>query len=221
MMLLYKLTDGKGQTYGGTQWAEGVTHEAALGDGPLCTKFWIHAYRGPLTAVMMNPVHANFLTCRLWEAEGEVGMDDGTKVACKALTLGKELPLPIVTAAQRVRFAILAVQSCNHVGIPEWKWNQWAADWKWNQWAADWLTGKDRTVRAALAAAEVAKAAVGRMATALAAAEVAGAASVAGAAAGVVTAATAWAAAEVASTSLDLEKLARQAVEEEKEVTCG
>ena len=40
MTTLYKLTDEHGQTYGGTQWGEGVSHKAKPGDGPLCSEHW-------------------------------------------------------------------------------------------------------------------------------------------------------------------------------------
>ena len=41
---------------------------------PLCTAGFIHFYRDPLLAILMNPIHANFAKLRLWECEvqGEV-----------------------------------------------------------------------------------------------------------------------------------------------------
>ena len=53
MITLYKLTDGDGQTRGGTQWGPGVSH-SGTGKGELCGPGWIHAYEHPLIAVLLN-----------------------------------------------------------------------------------------------------------------------------------------------------------------------
>ena len=84
-MKLYKLTNAKDQTYGETQWGEGVEHTTD-GFGDLCGPGWLHAYTDPLLAVLLNPLHAGFCTPHLWEAEGEIGRNDnGLKVGCKRL----------------------------------------------------------------------------------------------------------------------------------------
>ena len=140
MIKLYKLTDGDGQTRGGTQWGPGVSH-SGTGKGGLCGPGWIHAYEHPLIAVLMNPIHANFKNPRLWEAKGEVGLRDGQlKCGCKTLTTVREIPLPEITAEMRVRFAILCAKEV-------------CADLSWNAWADKWLSGEDRSVEAAKAAA--------------------------------------------------------------------
>ena len=139
-MKLYKLTDQKGQTRNKTQWGEGVMHTAP-GTGELCTSGWLHAYTDPLLAVLMNPVHANIADPQLWEAEGEVGKADGTKVGCAELTTMCRMELPTITTEQRVRFALLCA-------LAVYKEPSFVA------WANDWLSGKDRTREAAARAVQ-------------------------------------------------------------------
>ena len=146
-MLLYKLTDTKGQTKYGTQWGVGVTHNKPVVANPtLCSDEVLHAYTSPLLAVLMNPAHAAFSVPRLWEAIGEVVVSDGTKVGVFQLTTTKEISLPIITAKQQTRFAILCA-------LEVYK------DSKFKQWAERWLSGKDRSRKAAYAAAYAANAA--------------------------------------------------------------
>lgn len=132
-MKLYKLTDEQGRTFAGTQWAEGVEHEArGQEDLPLCSDGWIHAYENLLVGVMMNPIHADFKNPRAWEAEGEVGLREGElKCGCRKLRVVREVPVPEVTTEQRVRFAI----GCG--------WDR--ASEEWRTWARKWLSGEDGT----------------------------------------------------------------------------
>jgi hypothetical protein len=212
---LYKLTDEQDRTRGGTQWGEGVTHEAS-GEGELCGPGWIHAYTDPLLAVLLNSIHANFRSPHLWEATGVVGKTDhGLKVGCTRLTTLRRVPLPEVTTEQRVRFGILcALAVCDEPG--------------WRVWAERWLSGEDRTAEAAaraeseLAAGAAARAEAATQA-AWAAVEATWAAewtaraspsAAAGAAAWAAVEAT-WAAEWTAQASpLDLPSLARRAIEE-------
>jgi hypothetical protein len=176
--MIYKLTDGDGQTRGGTQWGPGVSH-SGTGEGELCGPGWIHAYEHPLVAVLLNPIHADFKHPRLWEAEGEIAIRDGQlKCGCKTLTTIREIPLPEITTEMRVRFAILCAKDV-------------CADLSWNAWANGWLSGEDRSAEAAYRSAEAAYAAQ----AAAAAAEAAWAAYAAYAAARAAAAAeAAWAA---------------------------
>jgi hypothetical protein len=153
---LYKLTDAKGQTYGATQWGDGIEHTAS-GIGELCGPGWIHAYAGSdsdpeagaLLAVLLNPTHGNFDAPRLWLAEGEVGkLDHGLKVGCTRLRTLREVPLPSVSLTQRVRFGIL----CALAVCPS---SKWGANFR--QWAAKWLAGADRTAESAWAAEAAAR----------------------------------------------------------------
>jgi hypothetical protein len=144
-MKLYKLTDENAQTYGGCQWGEGVTHTAS-GEGELCGPGWIHAYEHPLLAVLHNPIHGNFENPRLWECEttDENPLRDGqVKLGVRNLTTIREIPLPVVTPEQRVRYAILCGKAVYD-------------DPAWLRWAEDWLSGKDRSAEAAAAAARAA-----------------------------------------------------------------
>ena len=142
MTRLYKLTDAAGRTRNNTQWGPGVTH-SGTGTGDLCSEGWIHAYTHPLLAVLLNPIHANFAEPRLWEAEGDVALDDrGLKVGCKTLTTLREAPVPAVTLEQRVRFGILCARKV-------------CADPTWLTWAERWLSGEDRSKENARVAAVV------------------------------------------------------------------
>ena len=141
MSKLYKLTDEKGQTRGGTQWGPGVSH-SGTGCGGLCSPGWIHAYEHPLLAVLLNPIHGDFKTPRLWEAEGEIALRDGQlKCGCVTLTTIRELPLPHVTTEMRVRFAILCAQRV-------------CRDAAWNGWANGWLLNSAGSRSAEAAEAE-------------------------------------------------------------------
>src|SRR5271157_1206273 len=108
-MKLYKLTDSINCTLGDTQWGENVTHTATgPADGDLCSSSWIHAYESPLLAILLNPIHANFVSPQLWEATGKIKKrDHGLKVGCRRLKTLRQIPLPKITIEHRVRFAIL------------------------------------------------------------------------------------------------------------------
>lgn len=148
-MKLYKLTDENGQTYGGCQWGENITHgedELLEGEGPLCSGHWYHAYQDPVLAVLMNPAHANFENPKLWEAEGNLNRVEPDKVGCRSLTTLREISLPEVTTTQRAAFGILAaLEVCDKPYFVA--------------WANKWLTGKDKSAETTWAAARAAEAA--------------------------------------------------------------
>jgi len=203
---LYKLTDKNGRTKGETQWGEGVTHSGTGEDG-LCGEGFIHAYEDPLIAVLLNPIHADFKTPRLWEAEGEIALREGQlKCGCVSLTTVREIPLPEVTTEQRVRFAILCAKAVSR-------------DAEWNKWADKWLRGEDRSKAGAARAARAADAAAAARAATWAAwaVEAAGAARRAARAAARAAEAGALAAeagaGAAAVEALDLCALAKKAVE--------
>lgn len=139
-MKLYKLTDQNKETMNHTVWGEGIEH-TATGRGPLCSPGWLHAYTDPLLAVLLSPIHTRIENPRLWECEGDVGMDDnGLKVGCTRLKTIREIELPVVTTEQRVKFGILCALEMNR--------NE-----EFEAWARGWLDGTDRTEAAARAAA--------------------------------------------------------------------
>jgi len=201
---LYKLTRPDDTTTRGTRWGPGVTR-TAKGDGEpkLCSRTVIHAYRDPLLALLMDPIQAGFgAGAHLWEATGEVVVDDGTKVGCRSLTTVRRLRKPRLTTEQRVRFAILAAKAVYH-------------DPAWLRWADGWLDGSNRGPDAADAAAWAAEAAwAAKAAAAAAEAEAAEAAWAAAAAAAWAAARAGEAAREAAAADrrLDLVALAQEAV---------
>lgn len=137
---LYKLTDAWGTTSGGIQWGENITHAATgSADQPLCSDGWIHAYEHPDLAVLLNPIHGQFIYPRLWEARGVIGKKKGqTKCGCRELTTVREVPLPRWSIVQSVAFGILcALEVCK--------------DPQFVMWAERWLSGVDRTEESAAA----------------------------------------------------------------------
>lgn len=135
---LYKLTDQNCCTFGGTQWGPCLQHRAT-GDRKqgLCSDGWIHAYESPLLAVFMNPIHACFDNPILWEARGIIEKRDGQLACgCRVLTTVRELPLPVITEEQLIKFAIycaLEVYEEEHFVT----------------WAINWLSGDNRSKDAA------------------------------------------------------------------------
>ena len=160
MAKLYKLTDVDGYTRNNTRWGKNVTHTTD-GSGELCGPGWLHAYTDPLLAVLLNPIHCNYSSFRLWEAEGEIGKNDmGLKVGTRSLTTIREIPIPKITIKQKIRFAIFCAMAVYN-------------DTTWTDWAKQWLSGKGRSADAAAGAAEAAEAEAETAAAARAAAEVA------------------------------------------------
>lgn len=140
--IVYKLTDEDMRTHGGYQWVLGE-ERTFPGKGQLCTSAYAHAYRSPALAVLMNPVHAYFSKPRLFRAPAVVERDSGTNLGCTWIRLDCEMELPQVTTVQRVEFAI-RVASVVY------------SDPDWQRWAWRWLTGEDRRLAAARAAARTA-----------------------------------------------------------------
>jgi len=173
MTILYKLTDENDQTCGQTQWGENISHTESGEGGLYGQGGWIHAYTDPLLAIFLNPLHDNFKSPHLWEAEGEVEKTDhGLRVGTTRLTTIRRLPLPDVTTEHYIKFAILCTKE-RDFGTPQ-----------WHLWADKWLSGEDRSKEAAMAAeaaanASLAEATVAAVFAASAAADATCAASVA------------------------------------------
>ena len=147
MPIAYKLTDQKMRTYNGFQWKLNKPVETP-GAGNLCSCGWLHFYEHPLLAVLHNPIHADIENPRLFEAKvsGKCLKDRQLKIGYTKATLIKELPLPVVALNQRIAYGILCAKiTCK--------------DKTFIKWANNWLSGKDRTVDAAHAAAHAAYAA--------------------------------------------------------------
>lgn len=205
MSTLYKLTNHLGQTYNKTQWGENISH-SGTGKGNLCGPGYIHAYLSPELAVLLNPIHADFIKYLLWEATGDIIKNNkDLKVGCVTLTTIKQISIPNITLEQRVYFAILCSKSVyfNETYI---------------QWANNWINNIDRTAAAARTAAYAAapRTAAARAANAAihaaAAANAANAANTAAYAADYAAYAAAYAA-DYAAADLNLISLAKLAVE--------
>jgi hypothetical protein len=144
-MKVYKLTGADGYTRNRTLWGENVTHTAKYkSSSVLCSNSWIHFYVDPNVAVLMNSVHVDFVNPLLWEAEtgGEILLEP-LKGGSKSLTTIKQIPLPQITDAQKVAFAILCAMEV-YKGE------------KWTKWAQSWLDGSDRSSNSAANAAATA-----------------------------------------------------------------
>ena len=131
-MKRYKLTEKNmmtGLTYTPIRWEIGKEQEAS-GQGGLCGSGWIHVYTNPVLAVMLNPIHADFINPRIFECEceGKSKTDHGLKEGWTKVTLTKELPLPEITIEQGIKFAILCTKKVY-------------TDSAWIRWAEDWVSG--------------------------------------------------------------------------------
>ena len=199
---IYKLTNQNVQTRGGFQWALAEWREAN-GKGGLCSDGMLHCYSHPLLAVLLNPIHANIKRPRLFEGEGEGEMldDRGLKQGFKRMRITKELPLPVVTTEQRVKFAILCA-------LEVYREDSFVA------WAKAWLDGSDRSARAATRAAADAAADAACAARAARAADAAAAYAVYAAANAANAAADAARAVAREGKTLDLIAIALKAMEE-------
>jgi hypothetical protein len=145
-MKVYKLTTQSSTSQNKTLWGVGVTH-SVTGDLRQC-KNGIHAYSDPLLAQLLNPIHADISDPILWECEASDEMlnDNGLKSCHRSLTTLRQIPLPLVSTEQCIRFAILCtLEVCD--------------DPSYVQWAHNWLSGVDRSEAAAWAAEAAARAA--------------------------------------------------------------
>ncbi len=207
-MMYYKLTDQDLQTYEGFQWELGKWYkiDKASRGHDLCSKSWFHCYDDSLLAVLFNPIHARIADPLLFQCNvrGTKLADSGVKFGFTQMRLVTELELPEIGLTQRIAFGILcAKQVCEDKG--------------WNRWADAWLDGSDRTKESAEAAARAVvklMVAVGKTAAWSAGWAAENAAWSAGWAADWAMIRSAEAAARaVAAQTVDLKKLARQAME--------
>lgn len=142
---IYKLTRTDLTTYNRFQYVPGEVYRFS-GKGGLCGPGFSHAYLSVATALLHNPIHANYRPARLWRAEGLIAAREGEmKVGCTEIVLCEELAMPPITPEQRVAYAIRCAWPGGSVA--------------WKQWAKRWLTGEERgtaeaarTARAAWAA---------------------------------------------------------------------
>ena len=133
----YKLTTQSLTTRNGFQWEIGKT-EKTDGSGELCSSGWLHCYTNPLLAILLNPVHANISSPRLFEVEvsGSSKTDNGLKEGWTGMELIKEIKIPNITITQKVAFGILC-------SLEVYKEKSYVV------WANNWLNNVDRTELAA------------------------------------------------------------------------
>lgn len=137
-MNVYKLTKQDMTTYRGFRWELGVEAPKLSGKDGLCSSGFYHYYHHPLLAIFLNPIHANIVNPRMWEAwaTGKHKDDSGLKGGSTRLKLTREIEVPSVTVNQRVVFGILcALEVCEDATFIE--------------WANAWLDGSDRTIMSA------------------------------------------------------------------------
>ena len=210
---IFKITRQDLTTHNGYLWVPGE-RRAFPGTGELCGPGWCHAYTHPGLALLLNPVHANYSPCRLWQGTGIIGRTDrGLKVGLSECTLLQELEIPLVTIEQRVIFGLLCAL-------------QVYSEPSFVTYAVDWIDGTARAAaEAAMASAMATAAAEAAMASAMAtaAAEAAMASAMATASAEAAWAAAraaAWAAAWAAEAAdVDLHALADAVVPWIKELS--
>jgi hypothetical protein len=138
MTTLYKITTKYDTTFNRTQWGECVTNTVQLRDTyKLCSHHVLHAYASPAMAVIMDPAHMCLLpNGKLWKCDGDVVINDGTKIGCTSLTTLHEIPIPKISHEEYVTIAI----SCTkHI----------CTDRVWLSWADNWLDGMDRNIHTA------------------------------------------------------------------------
>ena len=133
-MILCKLTDQDMKTHNGFQWELGVPAKPLTGEGGLCSPGFYHCYTHPLLAVLLNPIHARIENPRLFLIEdgGKSLNDNGLKMGFTEMTLVEEIPLPVITTEQRVRFAIYCALEVYD-------------DSNFKTWAKNWLSGVDKS----------------------------------------------------------------------------
>ena len=191
---VYKLTDAKMQTYKGFQWELGVTKRTS-GEGPLCTKGWLHVYTHPDLGVLFNTIHADFPAdeLRLFRGQAEgVAQFETLKAGVSGLTLLEEMQVPVFTSREQIAWIIHVVRAIpGRALIPVWE--------EWADALLMGVAGDAGTAKAAEAAWAVWDAAAEGAAEAEGAAAAAGVARSAGAAWAAWGAGAAWAAWDAAA----------------------
>jgi hypothetical protein len=149
-------------THGNFKWKIGRVYNTN-GKGELCSPGWLHAYKSSLLAVLHNPIHANFVSYKLFKADtldGYIKQDNQMKLGSNKMKLIEEIPIPEININQKIAYGILCAKEIYK-------------DKKFNEWANNWLSGKDRSRKSAIRAARAAAAAYAASAAACVAARAA------------------------------------------------
>jgi hypothetical protein len=143
--VLYKLTDSDDRTFGNTKWGENIIHRAAgqvvskddptkvMNDKPsLCSSYWLHAYTNPVIAILVSPMHVDFVNPNLWVCTGKPKiMDADGKVGCTKLTTHYRMVCPIVSETTRICWAMRCLSKVYKEDA-------------FNLWANNWVSGYER-----------------------------------------------------------------------------
>ena len=139
-MIKYKLVRPDCTTYNDTKWKVGELVTVVTPGNKMCSNQVLHCYSNPYFAVIFNPIHADYCDPRLIEIEcNSIVNTDGLKEASKTQTMLRELPLPVLSTAQKVVFALKCVMLVYK-------------DPAFVLWANAWIMGEDRSAGSAKAA---------------------------------------------------------------------
>jgi hypothetical protein len=140
-MIKYKILNKNMESYNGHKWYLGVKQTITKPGIELCTDQVFHYYDSPEEAVLFNPIHANIINPKLFEAEIDAEINnDGLIGGSKEMMLVNEIMFPQITIDKIVSFAIhCALQVYNEKYFVE--------------WAKNWLNEKDHSACAAAALA--------------------------------------------------------------------
>jgi len=119
---VWKVTRKDWTTRGNTLWGPGVEHVAS--GGHMCTAEVIHGYSSALMASLMSPMHLGWfgVGAVLWRGEGDICVDDGTRVGCSRLRTVEIVDMPVIGLGERVGFGILAASRLGGSGeTPIWR----------------------------------------------------------------------------------------------------
>lgn len=155
-MIKYKLVRPDCTTYNDTKWKVGELVTVVTPGNKMCSNQVLHCYSNPYFAVIFNPIHADYCDPRLIEIEcNSIVNTDGLKEASKTQTMLRELPLPVLSTAQKVVFALKCVMLVYK-------------DPAFVLWANAWIMGEDRSAGSAEAAVPAAVPAAAKAAEAAA-----------------------------------------------------
>lgn len=124
METVYKVTRPDRTTYRGFTYELGQDYRFP-GNGALCSSAYSHAYRTPAHAVLFNPIHGAYNPMLLFEAQGTVARDDGTKLGLTSIRLIAQREAPTFSIAARTAWAV----ACVWPTCTEEKWRTWASGW--------------------------------------------------------------------------------------------
>ena len=161
----YKLLSQDMKSYDNTEWKlNEIKEKSDKSKIKMCSSDVFHCYAHPILAILFNPIHADIENPRLFKIKIDgICNEDATKQASHSQMLYRELPIPEITLNQKIAFGIYcALTTCKEEGFIAWAYN--------------WMSGIDRSVDAAYAAAHDADAANAAAAAANAAAYAAAAA---------------------------------------------